>query len=284
VRKQPEYASRVAGLAVWALLTKGWCEPPTTLVTLPLASEPEDSMRHSPATNRLPRRQFLTGTLAGVPFWLNTPVFAQQPDAAGADPVAQEILSEMIDAANNIERAPGDSARRQARALRMLAALGQKEGCDEIFRAQMRKEIRLRGRNEIIFERPALASAAREARRHGVRLDLSQITETNLDFERKSRALDTLVEHGLVASCRRHAAVLEALAPSLDQYRPVRLQSKLDQKCMELQDELFTIELAMGMSCLLSAFFAFWLAACTLYTVSYFSFRIYIRDSHPQCQ
>jgi hypothetical protein len=241
-------------------------------------------MRHTPATTPLPRRQFLTGTLAGVPFLLNAPVFGQQPDAAGADPVAQEILSEMIDAANSIERAPGDSARRQARAFRMLAALGQKEGFDQIFRAHIRQEIRLRGRNEIVFERPALASAAREARRHGVRIDLSHITETDLDFERKGKALDALVERGFVASCRRHAAVLEALAPSLDQYRPVRLQSKLDQKCMELQDELFTIELAMGMSCLLSAMWAFWLPSCVVYTVSYFSFRIYIRDSYPQCQ
>jgi hypothetical protein len=241
-------------------------------------------MTHTSATTPLARRQFLTGTLAGVPFLLHAPVVAQQPGAAGADPVAQEIVSEMIAAANGIERAPGDSARRQARAFRMLAALGQKEGFDQAFRAHIRKEIRLRGRNEVIFERPALASAAREARRHGLQLDLSQIGETELDFERKGKALDMLVQRGFVATCRRHASILEALAPSLDQYRPVRRQSKLDQRCMELQDQLFTIELAMGMSCLLSAMWVFWLPSCVIYTVSYFSFRIYMRDSYPQCQ
>jgi hypothetical protein len=241
-------------------------------------------MRHTPAPSPLDRRLFLAGTLAGVPLLMNAPLLAQQLPAAAADPVAQEILSEMIAAANDIERTPGDSARRQARAFRMLAALGQKEGLDEPFRAHIRREIRRRGRDEIIFERPALASAARELRRHGVRIDLSQISETDLDIERKGRALDTLVERGFVASCRRHAVVLEALAPLLDQYKPVRRQSKLDQKCMELQDDLFTIELAMGMSCLLSAFWPMWLPACVVYTASYFSFRIYIRDSYPHCQ
>jgi hypothetical protein len=241
-------------------------------------------MTDTHVTTPLARRQFLTGTLVGVPFLLHAPAFAQQPGAVATDPVAQEILREMIEAANGIERAPGDSARRQARAFRMLAALGQKEGFDQTFRAHIRKEIRLRGRTDVIFERPALASAAREARRHGLQIDLSQMGETELDVERKGKALDMLVERGFVATCRRHASILEGLAPSLDQYRPVRRQSKLDQRCMELQDELFTIELAMGMSCLLSALWAFWLPSCVVYTVSYFSFRIYIRDSYPQCQ
>jgi len=108
------------------------------------------------------RRQFVTGLAVGTPLLLLEPpqLFAQKKPEGKVHPILAEILSQMTEAQR--ERDIAVSAKRFASSLQMLAAFGEAHEWDKHFRAALRGDVRQRGRDALIAERPNFAGGRLE--------------------------------------------------------------------------------------------------------------------------
>jgi hypothetical protein len=227
-------------------------------------------MRQFPASVLLARRQFVA-TLTGVPLGLAaTHALGVQ---AVPDPIAQELLTETLSALNDSGRDPAGSARRQARILRLMAAVTQKEGGDRLMRDVIRRE-RERG-EDILFEHFDVQATARELRRRGVTIDMSHLKSTPVDPERKRKALDRLEREGGVATLKQAARAFDEIAPRLEPLRPVR-HDKLQQRCLELNDTLYMLESYAAMWCLMWVWMPLAGPFCFAAGTAAIAYRIYI--------
>lgn len=232
----------------------------------------------------LPRRDFVAGSLVGLPFLLSSQTLAAQKPTVvgpGADPVLEEIQRQLVGSLNDMERAPADAARRHAMALRMLAALGAKEGYDKQFGDSLRRAIRTRGREAIIAERPDFVGLSsvyvRELGRQGIKVNLAErfTRQTPLDMQRKSKALDALLADGVVATWRRQADTLYGIASDLEAFRSARQPTKAEQLCEELNGQLYQFEILVGIACIFGT-----LIACGTTTASYLIWKGYVGSTY----
>jgi hypothetical protein len=230
------------------------------------------------ATNR---RNFVAGLAAGIPFF----TLAQPPQAraqqSSTDPVLDEINRQLVASLNDMDSSPADAARRHAAALRMLAAFGTKEGWDKQFRDSLDQIIRTHGRERVISERPDLASASsayvKELGRLGIRLRLSDrfTRQIPLHVNRKSKALDDLLNDGITATLRRQADTLDAIAPRLARFRQASQPTKAEQKCDEINQQLFQFEILVAAACIFGT-----VIACGTTTASYLLWKGYAGSTY----
>lgn len=232
----------------------------------------------------LPRREFMAGSLVGIPFLLSQQVLSAQKATAaetGPDPVLEEIQLQLIGSLNDMERTPADAARRHAMALRMLAALGAKEGYDKQFGDALRRAIRARGREALLAERPDLENQSsayvKELARQGVRISQPDrfSRQLPLDTQRKSKALDALLAGGIVAAWRQQADTLYSIASDLEALRPARQPTKAEQKCEEIQGQLYQFELLVFVACVFGG-----PIACATTTASYLIWKGYAGSTY----
>jgi hypothetical protein len=231
------------------------------------------------------RRQFVTSIAAvGVPSLLliKPSEIVAQGRSSAADPVLDEITRQLYASMNDMEKGPADAARRHAAALRMLAAFGAKEGWDRQFRADLDRAIRTHGRSRLISERPDLTSAGsayiKELTRQGIRLNklADRFTrQVPLDTGRKSKALDDLMANGLTATLREQAETLEAVASELVQFRQASQPTKVEQKCDEINQQMYQFELLVAFACIFGT-----VIACGTTTASYLIWKGYVGSTY----
>ena len=221
------------------------------------------------------RRQFVTGLASSGVLLLEPPLFAQKPTREKVHPILAEILAQMTEAQQ--EREITVAVKRFASSLQMLAAFGETHEWDKHFRAGLRRDLRQRGRDVLIADRPNFAAGRREMAALG--LTLRNTDDLPLDVLGKGRALDRLAARGVTPLFRHAAAQLQLLIPELAQLRPILLQhTKHEQKCQELAGITLEMEILMTFACA----FLYWgvWPPCAIHTAAYFIWKGYIADTY----
>jgi len=173
------------------------------------------------------------------------------------DPVSAEAMRQFKAAIRAFKRsAKGEHARRAGAALRVVAANARERNLDADFRRAAQREVNTYGRDNVLtrpFDRERFAAIARE---FGV-TPAPEVRMTTL--AERAQALDELLSTGIAAYMERGAEFFEAAGAQLDARGPVQqVQTKEEQiaMCRNLQNYVFSTEVAMILACLLGGPFA----------------------------
>jgi hypothetical protein len=173
------------------------------------------------------RRVFVSSAVAGLPLLAAsaTRTLAQSDtdtthvhDGTVVDPVVDHITRQLAATHNAMRRDPrGEHLRAFAAQLRTLAVYGRQSGLDAKLTSAVGVLIARDGRDRVLYAKPDRDQLLAELTRFGVNVDERVLAvESDLDYRRRSAALDGLLKSGLSLRWEQLAAALERSAPEVD--------------------------------------------------------------------
>jgi hypothetical protein len=173
------------------------------------------------------RRVFVGSVVAGLPLLATSAgrAFGQAAggtahvhDGAVADPVLEHIARQLAAIHNAMRRDPrGEHLRAFAAQLQTLSVYGRQIDIDARLASAVRTLIDRDGRDALLYPKPDRDHLLAELRRYGAQPDARIVgAESDLDYARRSAALDALIANGVSARLQSMATLLEHAAPEFD--------------------------------------------------------------------
>jgi hypothetical protein len=166
--------------------------------------------------------------VAGLPLLASTVRVAAQAgggalhqhlDAAVSDQVLEHLIRQLAGLHNALRRQPGgESMRSFASQLRTLAVYGRQAGLDANLRAGINALIERDGRDRVLYVEVDRQRLLSDLKAYGAQVDERLLAAPiTLDYAARSATLSGLQQSGFALRLERVAALLERVAPAVDQ-------------------------------------------------------------------
>jgi hypothetical protein len=213
------------------------------------------------------RRVFVGSVVAGLPL-LASPaarIAAQSSsgsthihaDGVATDPVLDHIARQLAGIHNAMRRQPrGEHMRAVAAQLRTLAVYGRQIDVDSRMRSLVGALVKRDGRDGVLYLQPDAERVRADLKRFGAEPDEKLLrAPITLDYAARSAALNRLLQSGLSVQWERMAALLDRMAPGIDERASTVIRVRQDDPdywegyCTQLWSEYSEAQFLSGVLC-----------------------------------